>query len=98
MTVRQEKEGNKLTLFIDGRVDTETSPELLELLQKEMPGLEELVLDFEKVEYISSAGLRVVLFAQKTMNAQGKMVVRNVIPEVMEVFELTSFTDILTII
>ena len=98
MTVRQEKEGNKLTLFIDGRVDTETSPELLELLQKEMPGLEELVLDFEKVEYISSAGLRVVLFAQKTMNSQGKMVVRNVIPEVMEVFELTSFTDILTII
>ena len=98
MTVRQEKEGNKLTLFIDGRVDTETSPELLELLQKEMPGLEELVLEFEKVEYISSAGLRVVLFAQKTMNSQGKMVVRNVIPEVMEVFELTSFTDILTII
>ena len=98
MTLRQEKEGKKLVLYIEGRVDTDTSPELLEYLQKEMPGLEELVLDFTQVEYISSAGLRVVLYAQKTMNAQGSMVVRNVSKDVMEIFELTCFTDILTII
>lgn len=98
MTLRQEKEGKKLVLYIEGRVDTDTSPELLELLQKEMPDIDELVLDFKDVEYISSAGLRVVLFAQKTMNSQGSMVVRNVCKEVMEIFELTCFTDILTII
>ena len=98
MTLRQEKEGKKLVLYIEGRVDTDTSPELLELLQKEMPDIDELVLDFKDVEYISSAGLRVVLFAQKTMNSQGSMVVRNVSKDVMDIFELTCFTDILTII
>ena len=75
-----------------------TAPELLEFLQGAMPGVEELVLDLAEVEYVSSAGLRVILFAQKTMTSQGSMKVANVNSDIMETFELTGFTDILTII
>ena len=98
MNIKQKKEDKKLIVSISGKVDTQTAPELMEFLKGVMPGVEELVLDFQEVEYISSAGLRVILFAQKTMNAQGSMTVINVNEDIMEVFELTGFTDILTII
>ena len=98
MNIKSKKEDKKTTVMISGRVDTNTAPELLEFLKGAMPGVEELVLDFKELEYISSAGLRVILFAQKTMNAQGSMVITNVNEDIMETFELTNFTDILTII
>lgn len=97
MTVKQKKENNKLTIYISGRVDTTTAPDLSEYLKDALNGVQELVLDLKEVDYVSSAGLRVILFAQKTMNAQGSMVVTNVNKDIMETFELTGFTDILTI-
>ena len=97
MNVKAKNEGKKTTVFVSGKVDTNTAPEFLEFLKETMPGVEELVLDFKELEYISSAGLRVVLFAQKTMNAQGSMCLVNVNEDIMETFELTGFTDILTI-
>ena len=98
MTIKQKKENKTLTVSISGRVDTKTAPELLEFLQGAMPGVEELILDLAEVEYVSSAGLRVILYAQKTMTSQGSMKVKNVNSDIMETFELTGFTDILTII
>ena len=99
MTIKQKKENGKLVVFIEGRVDTTSSPVLSEYLQKELNGVKELELDFSDVEYISSAGLRVLLFAQKTMNScQGKMVVSHANEEIMEIFELTCFNEIITII
>ena len=98
MNIKHKKEGKKLTVMISGSVDTNTAPNLMEFLKESIPGVEELVLDLKELEYISSAGLRVILFAQKTMNAQGSMTVTNVNEDIMETFELTAFTDILTII
>ena len=98
MTIKQKKENKTLTVSISGRVDTNTAPELLEFLQGAMPGVEELILDLAEVEYVSSAGLRVILYAQKTMTSQGSMKVINVNSDIMETFELTGFSDILTII
>lgn len=98
MTIKQKKENNKLTIYISGRVDTTTAPDLSEYLKDTLNGVQELVLDLKEVDYISSAGLRVILFAQKTMNSQGSMAVANVNNDIMETFELTGFTDILTII
>lgn len=86
-----------VTLEIEGRIDTVTSPALAEEVDALGEAVKKLVLDFEKVEYISSAGLRVVLSAQKKMNKQGAMLVKNVCDSVMEVFEITGFTDILVI-
>ena len=98
MNIKQKKENKKLTIFVSGRLDTVTAPQFSEYLKKELAGVEELILDLADVEYVSSAGLRVILFAQKTMNSQGSMKVANVNSDIMETFELTGFTDILTII
>ena len=99
MTIKERKEDGKLIIEIEGKIDTNTSPELSEFFQNKLNGVKELELDLEKVDYVSSAGLRTILFAQKTMEAQaGKMRVSHVCKEVMETFELTCFTDILTII
>ena len=98
MNIKSKKEDKKTIVEVSGKVDTNTAPEFLEFLKGAMPGAEELVLDFKNLEYISSAGLRAVLFAQKTMNAQGTMVVANVNEDIMETLELTGFVDILTII
>lgn len=99
MNIKQKKEDKKLTLLVSGRIDTTTAPEFLEHVKEAVVGVEELVLDFADVDYISSAGLRVILFAQKTMNAQsGSMSVAHVNNDIMETFELTGFTDILNII
>ena len=84
-------------LFLEGRLDTVSAPELEQVIREMLPGLKELTLDFEKLDYISSAGLRVLLSAQKVMNKQGSMTVTNVNETIMEIFEVTGFTDILTI-
>lgn len=96
MTIAKTREGGKLTLTLEGRLDTTSAPQL-EAEVKHLDGVTELVLDFEKLEYLSSAGLRVILAAQKTMNRQGTMVIRQVNETIMEVFEVTGFVDILTI-
>ena len=96
MTIAKTREGGKLTLALEGRLDTTTAPQL-EAEVKHLDGVTELVLDFEKLEYLSSAGRRVSLAAQKTMNRQGTMVIRQVNETIMEVFEVTGFVDILTI-
>ena len=97
MNIEQKKDGNALTLALEGRLDTMTAPQLDAALQEALPGVEELTFDFEKLEYISSAGLRVLLSAQKTMNKQGAMKVKNANEMILEIFEVTGFSDILTI-
>ena len=97
MTIEKKKEGNRLILAVSGRLDTMTAPELENVIKENLDGVEELVLDFENLEYLSSAGLRVLLGAQKVMNRQGSMVIRHVNETIAEVFEITGFSDILTI-
>ncbi len=97
MNIKMNKEGNALAVEIEGRLDTTTAPQLEAALKQEMDGCTDLMLDFAKLEYISSAGLRVLLAAQKVMNKQGSMVIKNVNETIMEVFEITGFADILTI-
>ena len=87
----------KALVSLEGRLDTITSPELEEQLQEILPEITELVLDFEKLDYISSAGLRVLLATQKVMNKQGEMRVTNVGETIQEIFEVTGFSEILTI-
>ena len=98
MIINQNKNGNALTLALEGRLDTMTAPQLEAALQEALPGVEELTFDFEKLEYISSAGLRVLLSAQKTMNKQGAMKVIHANEMIMEIFEVTGFADILNIV
>ena len=97
MTMQKTVEGTELKYTLDGRLDTMTSPELEEDLTASIEGVETLIFDLEKLEYISSAGLRVLLWAQKTMNAQGEMKVLNVQSDIMDVFTITGFADVLTI-
>ena len=82
---------------LEGRLDTITAPDLEGAIKEILPGLSDLTLDLAKLEYISSAGLRVLLSAQKVMNQQGGMTVKNVNETIMEIFEVTGFSDILTI-
>ena len=97
MTIDTNKNGTNAVVALAGRLDTTTAPELENSLKETLDGCTELVFDFAKVEYVSSAGLRVLLSAQKVMNKIGKMTVKNVAPAVMEVFEITGFKDILNI-
>ncbi len=97
MTISKNLTGSALTVALEGRLDTKTAPELDKELNADYAGITELTLDLEKLEYISSAGLRVLLAAQKAMSAKGGMKVRNANELVQEVFEVTGFTDILTI-
>ena len=97
MTIEKKLDNEELTVTLEGRLDTVTAPSLEEELKASLDGIKELVLDFQKLEYISSAGLRVLLMAQKTMNKQGSMVIRNVNETIAEVFEITGFADMLTI-
>lgn len=95
--MEKRKDGKKLDVKLTGRLDSKTAPEIKETLDNELNGIEELTFDLSDLIYISSAGLRVILSAQKTMNKQGSMKVTNVQDIVMEVFESTGFVDILTI-
>lgn len=97
MTINKTLDGSKLCVKVEGRLDTTTAPELEGELKASLDGIDNLELDFTNLEYLSSAGLRVLLATQKTMNTQGKMVVKNVNDTIMEVFEVTGFVDILTI-
>ena len=97
MTIQQIKNENALTIALEGRLDTMTAPELETTLKTALEGVEELTFDFEKLDYISSAGLRVLLAAQKTMNRQGSMKVVHANEIILEIFEVTGFSDILTI-
>lgn len=87
----------KLEIGLVGRLDTTTAPELESALEASLTGIEVLTFDFAKLEYISSAGLRILLATQKVMNKQGKMTLKNVNADIMEVFDITGFSDILTI-
>lgn len=97
MTINKTAEAGKLTLALEGRLDTGTAPQLEAELKSSLDGVTTLVLDFTGLEYISSAGLRVLLGAQKVMSKQGGMVIRNVNEVISEVFEVTGFVDILNI-
>lgn len=97
MKMNQIREGNLLKVEIEGRLDTATSPQLEAALLEVIDDVKELIFDFSKLEYISSAGLRILLMMQKKMMKQGSMVIRHVNEIVAEVFEVTGFSDILTI-
>ncbi|MBR1636009.1 MAG: STAS domain-containing protein [Lachnospiraceae bacterium] len=97
LNINKETDGNNLTIALSGRLDTTTAPELESELKGSLDGITALIMDCKELEYISSAGLRVLLSAQKTMNKQGSMVVRNASDAVKEIFEVTGFSDILTI-
>lgn len=97
MNITKNTEGKVLNIALEGRLDTTTAPQLETELKQSIGDNNELILDFAKLEYISSAGLRVLLAAQKVMNKQGKMVIRNVNDVISEVFEVTGFADILTV-
>lgn len=97
MNIVKTVEGDTLNVKVEGRLDTTTAPDLEAELKTSMEGVKTLIMDFSDLEYISSAGLRVLLSAQKVMNKQGNMSVRNVNETIMEIFEVTGFSDILTI-
>lgn len=98
MTITNTKENSYLHVALEGRLDTTTAPQLEAFLKDSLEGVTELELDLAKLEYISSAGLRVLLSSQKTMNKAGTMTVKNVNAEIREIFEITGFCDILTIV
>lgn len=97
MTITKSLVGKETTLSLAGRLDTTTAPQLETELKTTLDGVTSLVFDFSALEYISSAGLRVILSAQKVMTKQGAMVIRGANETIMEVFEVTGFIDILTI-
>ena len=97
MTIDKQTESGKLTTKVSGRLDTTTAPELEASLRESMDSADELILDLSDLEYISSAGLRVLLAAQKVMGKKGGMTVTGVNDVIMEIFEVTGFSDILTI-
>ena len=97
MTIEKKINGEALTLIVSGRLDTQTAPELENELDAVLAGIKELIFDMTGLEYVSSAGLRVILKAQKAMNAQGSMKLTGVNDSIMEVFDITGFLDILTI-
>ncbi len=97
LTINKDSSADALTLALEGRLDTTTAPQLETELNASMPTVKTLVFDLSKLAYISSAGLRVLLKAQKTMNKQGTMTIRNAGAEILEIFEVTGFDEILNI-
>ena len=97
MNITKTRNENALTVALEGRLDTMTAPQLEEELKDALDGVSELTFDLEKLDYVSSAGLRVLLSTQKTMNAQGSMKVTHPNEIIADIFEVTGFTDILTI-
>ena len=96
MTINKQRDDSKLNIGLEGRLDTTTAPQL-EAELKDLAGVTELVFDMATLEYVSSAGLRVLLAAQKVMNKQGSMVIRNANDDIKDIFDVTGFSDILTI-
>lgn len=97
MTIETRKNNETLTIIVAGRLDTSTAPQLEKVVDEEVKDIQQLVMDFADLEYVSSAGLRVILRAQKKMNILGGMKICNVNEMIMEVFEITGFADILNI-
>ena len=97
LNIEKTTNGTELTVALNGRLDTTTAPELEATLKASLDGVTALNIDMETLEYISSAGLRVLLSAQKIMDKQGEMKVNHVNETIMEIFEVTGFSDILTI-
>ena len=97
MNIKKNLAGTTLTLALEGRLDTTSSPQLETLLADELEGVTNLVFDFAQLDYLSSAGLRVLLSTQKRMNRQGTMKLQNVNSTIKEVFDITGFADFLTI-
>ncbi len=97
LTIEKNLNAPALTVALIGRLDTTTAPELEKELKASLDGITELTFDLAALEYISSAGLRVLLSAQKTMNRQGTMKLTHVNETIMEIFEVTGFSDILTV-
>lgn len=97
MNIEKKINDSELNIKLTGRLDTTTSPQLEAELKHSIAGVDRLVFDFAELEYLSSAGLRVLLSAQKVMNKQGEMVVKNVNETISDIFEVTGFSDILTI-
>jgi anti-sigma B factor antagonist len=98
MVINKQVNGTELTVSLAGRLDTITSPQLEKELQSSLSEVTKLHFDFNELEYISSAGLRVLLTAQKQMNTQGTMTIGHVSDTIMEIFDMTGFSDIMTII
>ena len=98
LNINKTVDGDTLVIALEGRLDTTTAPQLESEVKSSLEGVKELVIDTADLAYISSAGLRVLLSAQKTMNKQGSMVVKNVSEEINEIFDVTGFSDILTIV
>jgi anti-sigma B factor antagonist len=97
LNITKNINGDAAEFKLEGRLDTVTAPELESVLKQSLEGIKDLTFDFQDLEYISSAGLRILLSAQKTMSSQGKMVVENVNETIMEIFEVTGFCEVLTI-
>lgn len=97
MTIEKVLNGTNAKIIVAGRLDTQTAPELEKEIDEVVSNLKELIFDMSKLEYISSAGLRVILKAQKIMNTKGSMKLTGVSDNIMEVFDITGFIDILTI-
>lgn len=97
LNIEKKAEGSNLEIALSGRLDITTAPDLENEVKGNIDGVENLVFNLENLDYISSAGLRVLLSTQKIMNKQGSMVVKNCAEEIMEIFEVTGFSDILTI-
>ena len=98
MTITKKQDGDALTVVLSGRLDTTTSPDLDKALYDELSGIRELILDFTELNYISSAGLRVLLRFQRKMNAQDAgMKITGVSDPILEIFDITGFSEILTV-
>ena len=97
MTITMNRNGKELTVALEGRLDTRTSPELEAKLEPEFEGTDKLIFDLADLRYISSAGLRVLLSSMQIMEEQGELIVRNVRPEIMDIFEVTGFSEDLNI-
>lgn len=97
MTITKTVNGSETILAVEGRLDTNTAGELEQAVKASFAGCTDLIFDLNGLAYVSSAGLRVLLLAQKTMNKQGNMIIRNVNDDVMEIFDVTGFVDFLTI-
>ena len=97
MTITKKQNGTELEIALEGRLDTMTAPELEAELKRSLDGVESLTIDFSKLDYISSAGLRVLLSAHKVMSSKGGMKITHVNEIIREVFDVTGFADILTI-
>ncbi|MBE6125890.1 MAG: STAS domain-containing protein [Erysipelotrichaceae bacterium] len=97
MIIEKQVTDSAMTIKVIGRLDSVTSPQLEEVTSKELEGITDLTFDFSELEYISSAGLRVILISQKTMNNQGKMRVTGINQEVRDIFEVTGFVDIIDV-